>query len=402
MSKPRQTRNRVRLLFVLSGCAIALGAVLFRSHLESKQGEVLDRFIMEDRPTRNNRIQSGDAENGKQLFAKECSSCHGTEGRGDGPAARDLPVEFHNWSEGLALNRLSDDELFRVIRKGGRNTRRSRLMPSWGAIFDDLQTWDLVAFLRTLQPDLKSLVPEADSFNITRAVLPTALVRKVTRETQLPAPKRERRIWLAVAHQNGSKSPIAYAGNFHVRIEKEIDTKLRISIDNDGRILKLNTQHRISSLYGSPVQGDNYLKRFKNLVRDEFPPAADRLERNLRKQVLRAFLTLTAAVSRNHNEEESAREISRKPPKTPGGELYRSNCAPCHGVTGNRKGPGIVGLHFMISDLNEFDRSDTFLTEIIKYGGRYHNRSDVMPAFDSFNETEVLDLITFVKSLQEE
>lgn len=39
-------------------------------------------------------------EQGKTLYTDECASCHGTEGRGDGPAARFLAEEVPDLSDG--------------------------------------------------------------------------------------------------------------------------------------------------------------------------------------------------------------------------------------------------------------------------------------------------------------
>ena len=72
-------------------------------------------------------------ERGRALFAKQCASCHGAEGRGDGPAAyllhpkpRDLVAARYRivstW-EGVP----TDDDLFRTISRGMPGSA----MPSW-------------------------------------------------------------------------------------------------------------------------------------------------------------------------------------------------------------------------------------------------------------------------------
>ena len=48
-------------------------------------------------------VQEPDAqviEQGKMLYADQCASCHGTEGKGDGPAARFMSQEVPDLSDG--------------------------------------------------------------------------------------------------------------------------------------------------------------------------------------------------------------------------------------------------------------------------------------------------------------
>ncbi|HEU5330522.1 MAG TPA: copper resistance protein CopC, partial [Thermomicrobiales bacterium] len=84
---------------------------------------------------------------GGDLFAQNCAVCHGAQGRGDGPEAASLnprPVNFtlpHTASH-------SDGYLFNIITDGSPGSA----MPSWQGTFNDQQRWDLVNYLRTLNP----------------------------------------------------------------------------------------------------------------------------------------------------------------------------------------------------------------------------------------------------------
>jgi len=59
------------------------------------------------------------AEGGK-IYAAYCSTCHGEAGKGNGIAARSLPVKPGDHTDGAIMNRLSDKFLVEIISKGGR------------------------------------------------------------------------------------------------------------------------------------------------------------------------------------------------------------------------------------------------------------------------------------------
>lgn len=73
------------------------------------------------------------ADEGANLYATLCASCHGTSGRGDGPAAGALTPPPTD----LTKSTLNVAELMRVI--DGRRTVRahgSAAMPVWGRVFE--------------------------------------------------------------------------------------------------------------------------------------------------------------------------------------------------------------------------------------------------------------------------
>jgi mono/diheme cytochrome c family protein len=72
---------------------------------------------------------------GEDLFRRFCASCHGTEGRGDGPVAASLRVEVPDLTRTASRGRDTDprDRIIRII--DGRHiigAHGTRLMPVWG------------------------------------------------------------------------------------------------------------------------------------------------------------------------------------------------------------------------------------------------------------------------------
>jgi putative copper export protein/mono/diheme cytochrome c family protein len=84
---------------------------------------------------------------GAKLFAANCVTCHGAEGRGDGPAARSLPLRAadltaeHFWAH-------SDGELYWYISHGFRAEDGAVAMPGYAGVLSNGARWDLIDYLR--------------------------------------------------------------------------------------------------------------------------------------------------------------------------------------------------------------------------------------------------------------
>jgi putative copper export protein/mono/diheme cytochrome c family protein len=84
---------------------------------------------------------------GARLFAANCAVCHGIEGRGDGPAAKTLPLPpadltaEHFWAH-------SDGELFWYISHGFTAPDGASVMPGFAGVLSSEARWDLIDFLR--------------------------------------------------------------------------------------------------------------------------------------------------------------------------------------------------------------------------------------------------------------
>ncbi len=92
----------------------------------------------------------GDMAKGKGLFEKNCVSCHGAGGKGDGVAAASLNPKPRDLTDKTFMAGLKDEQLISVIKKGGPAVGKSPLMPPFGATLKDPDVLDLVAFLRNL------------------------------------------------------------------------------------------------------------------------------------------------------------------------------------------------------------------------------------------------------------
>ena len=80
---------------------------------------------------------------GQWLYQRECLSCHGVTGKGDGPAAAELERSAGDLSS-QATGRQSDGELFWKITLGRKP------MPSFKTLITNEERWHVVNYLRTL------------------------------------------------------------------------------------------------------------------------------------------------------------------------------------------------------------------------------------------------------------
>ena len=80
-------------------------------------------------------------------FRTYCVLCHGTEGKGDGRAAKMYTPRPAN----LTVSPFNDTYKEMIIRGGGASMGRSAFMPPWGDELTDEQIHDVVAFLRELR-----------------------------------------------------------------------------------------------------------------------------------------------------------------------------------------------------------------------------------------------------------
>ena len=97
---------------------------------------------------------------GRQLFDQmQCWKCHGPEGRGDGPSAITLtddkgePIRPYNFHDGTRFRcGETNQDLYKIFMTGLDGTP----MPSFADSLKPQDAWDLVHFLRTLQPNVQS------------------------------------------------------------------------------------------------------------------------------------------------------------------------------------------------------------------------------------------------------
>ncbi len=90
---------------------------------------------------------------GKSIYATSCSACHGSSGKGDGPAAASLNPKPRDHTNGAYMDKLTNDHIFKVIRYGG-SMFGYPTMPAQPNLSDD-EIKEVVAYVRTLSNTYK-------------------------------------------------------------------------------------------------------------------------------------------------------------------------------------------------------------------------------------------------------
>jgi mono/diheme cytochrome c family protein len=96
------------------------------------------------------RLASYEETQGANLFAKYCSVCHGTEGKGDGFNAFNLDPHPRDLTDSTYMGALSDEQIVQTISNGGRSLNKSPLMPAYGKTLNRDQIRNLATFIRSL------------------------------------------------------------------------------------------------------------------------------------------------------------------------------------------------------------------------------------------------------------
>ena len=83
------------------------------------------------------------ADNGADIFATKCASCHGKDGAGNTPMGKNLKLRDLGSAD---VQKMSDNELKDTISKG-----KPPKMPAYGGKLSSTQIDDLVKYVRSLK-----------------------------------------------------------------------------------------------------------------------------------------------------------------------------------------------------------------------------------------------------------
>lgn len=89
-----------------------------------------------------------DPAKGKEIFAQNCTPCHGQDGTGAGPTAAALVPKPRDLTDASYVSTLSNEHLNKVIGSGGLAVGKSPAMPAWSTSLSDEDIRDVVSYIR--------------------------------------------------------------------------------------------------------------------------------------------------------------------------------------------------------------------------------------------------------------
>lgn len=94
---------------------------------------------------KKNPVETNEASlaKGKAVWAKECASCHGEKGKGDGPAVKDLEKKPEDLSAKQTIEQ-SDGALFWKITEGRKP------MASYDKTLSEEDRWHVINYMRSI------------------------------------------------------------------------------------------------------------------------------------------------------------------------------------------------------------------------------------------------------------
>lgn len=142
--KPSGKKTKAGKLIPLMGI-LSLMLLLFSCSKGEKKPE---KNPLLEKPSYEVELTAENSEKGKALYLINCAPCHGTGGKGDGPASAALNPKPRNHTDGAYMNKLENERIFKVIKQGG-GAFGYPSMPANPQLKDEDIKY-LIAFLRSI------------------------------------------------------------------------------------------------------------------------------------------------------------------------------------------------------------------------------------------------------------
>jgi high-affinity iron transporter len=106
---------------------------------------------------------SMDLAGGKRIYERNCATCHGMSGMGDGPAARSMTLPAPALAADSVAGTMTPATVFRVVSVGIRGTP----MTGWANVLSVDERWNVVAYVNSLRSN-QSMVLQGEGLYLQR------------------------------------------------------------------------------------------------------------------------------------------------------------------------------------------------------------------------------------------
>jgi mono/diheme cytochrome c family protein len=86
--------------------------------------------------------------NGETIYKRQCQTCHGATGVGDGPASKFLKGKLPNFTDKAAMAKLKDEEILDTVTNGVKTDVGT--MPTFKAKLKPEEIQDVINFVHSL------------------------------------------------------------------------------------------------------------------------------------------------------------------------------------------------------------------------------------------------------------
>ncbi len=90
----------------------------------------------------------------KEIYTVDCAVCHGDNGNGKTDLATGMQLTLDDWTDPKTLAAKSDQDLFKIIRKG-----KGKMPPEDTGRAKDDEVWNLVIYIRNLSKGQPAATP---------------------------------------------------------------------------------------------------------------------------------------------------------------------------------------------------------------------------------------------------
>ena len=90
----------------------------------------------------------GDPKAGKAIFENSCLLCHGSTGKGEGPAAAAFNPKPMAFGDAAKMSKISQETRIKAVTEGGASVGASPLMPAFKDTLSKQQILDVLAYIR--------------------------------------------------------------------------------------------------------------------------------------------------------------------------------------------------------------------------------------------------------------
>jgi len=151
-----EKKNFFLVLVILVLSALAISACSSGSETADDHGDADEHINAPSEYANLTNPFAGDheaTEAGAEIYDVNCATCHGPEGKGDGPAAAGLDPQPASLADAHMMEEMNDGALYWRVSEGGMMDPFNSVMPAWKETLSDDEIWQVITYIREFAED---------------------------------------------------------------------------------------------------------------------------------------------------------------------------------------------------------------------------------------------------------